>query len=336
MDRQPTGREDEAPSLARRYCLPEQKIRRTLRSLHTKGITMAASNTLSFGIKTRPQWTTYDDLVRVWREADEEPRFEHAWLFDHFQPLGPDPTGPCLEGWTLLAALAAQTTRLRLGVMVTGITYRHPAVLANMAATVDHIAHGRLDFGVGASWKESEHTSYGIPFYPAGERIRRLGEACEVIRLLWTEQTATFAGQYYQLTEARCEPKPVQQPHPPVVIGGHGERLTLRVVAQHADIWNTVPDSAEEYQRKYAALEAHCAAIGRDPTTIERSVQVLADLSHPEATCEFIAALITAGASHIVVESRPPFPPGIVRHVAEVIVEPVRRRMRDAGVGVGE
>jgi F420-dependent oxidoreductase-like protein len=290
------------------------------------------SKRIRFGIKTAPQWTTYDDLVRVWREADAEPVFEHAWLFDHFLPLGSDPTGPCLEGWTLLAALAAETQRVRLGIMVTGNTYRHPAVLANMAATVDHISHGRLDFGIGAGWYELEHRSYGLPLYAPGERIRRLGEACEVIRRLWTQETTDFHGAYYHLQAARCEPKPAQQPHPPVVIGGHGERLTLRVVAQQADIWNTVPDTVEEYQQKCAALETHCAAVGRDPTAIERSVQVFADLTQPTATIALIEGLIAVGARHVVVEVRPPFPPGIVRRVAEMIVEPVRRQV-DAGSG---
>src|SRR5262245_9149383 len=177
---------------------------------------------LHFGVKTAPQFTTSDDMLRVWREADEIPAIESAWLFDHFIPLGPDPTGPQLEGWTLLAAYAALTTRVRVGILVTGNTYRHPAVLANMAATVDQIAHGRLDFGIGAGWNELEHTMYGMPLYSPGERIRRLGEACEVIRRLWTEPVATFEGTYYQLHDARCEPKPVQHPSPPILIGGSG------------------------------------------------------------------------------------------------------------------
>ncbi len=175
---------------------------------------------LSFGIKTAPQFTTYDDILRVWNEADRLPEIEHAWAFDHFIPLGPDPTGPQLEGWTLLGALAARTERLRLGLMVTGNIYRHPAVLANIGATVDVISHGRLDFGIGAGWNEMECNMYGIPLYAPGERIRRLGEACEVIKLLWTEPRANFNGKYYQLRDALCEPKPVQKPYPPFVIGG--------------------------------------------------------------------------------------------------------------------
>jgi alkanesulfonate monooxygenase SsuD/methylene tetrahydromethanopterin reductase-like flavin-dependent oxidoreductase (luciferase family) len=176
---------------------------------------MALDRKPRFGIKTAPQHTTYEALLSVWREADALPLFEHAWVFDHFMPLGSAPEGPCLEGWTLLAALAAQTHRLRLGVMVTGNTYRHPAVLANMAATVDHIAQGRLEFGIGAGWYEREHCAYGIPLYSPAERIERLEEACQVIQRLWTQTVVTFEGRYDQLREARCEPKPVQKPHPP-------------------------------------------------------------------------------------------------------------------------
>lgn len=228
---------------------------------------------LRFGIKTAQHNASYEDMLRVWLEADSIPSIEHAWAFDHFMPLGGDPTGPCIEGWTLLGAFAAKTERLRLGLMVTGNTYRHPAVLANIAATVDVISKGRLDFGIGAGWNETEHTMYGIPLYTPGERIRRLGEACEVIKLLWTEKHANFDGKYYQLKDALCEPKPVQKPYPPFVIGGSGEKLTLRVVAQYASIWNFVGGSAEDFRHKIEVLNGHCAAIGRDPATIERSIQ---------------------------------------------------------------
>ncbi len=281
---------------------------------------------LRFGIKTMPQFTTYDDILRVWREANDIAIFEHAWVFDHFYPIaGADSAGPCLEGWTLLAALAAQTQRLRVGVMVTGNTYRHPAVLANMGATVDQIAHGRLDFGLGAAWNEEEHAAYGIPLPPPGERIRRLGEACEVIRRLWTEPTVTFAGRYYQLTEARCEPKPVQQPHPPFVIGGSGEQLTLRMVARYADIWNATDTSPVEFARKSAILDEHCAAIGRDPATIERSVQVMVNPAEPAVARDRLRDYITAGATHLVAYLRAPFPVGIAQRVAREIAEPLRQ-----------
>ncbi len=279
---------------------------------------------LRFGIKTAPQHTTYEDMLRVWQEADELPVIEHAWLFDHFTPLFGDTSGPCLEGWSLLAAFAALTKRLRLGLMVTGNTYRHPAVLANIGATVDIISHGRLDFGIGAGWNELEHTSYGIPLYKPGERIRRLGEACEVIKRLWTEPVVDFDGKYYQLKGAFCEPKPVQKPYPPFVIGGSGEQLTLRVVAQYADIWNFVGGSVEDFQHKTTVLDEHCAAIGRDPATIERSIQWFVDPSNMAATREELPRYIDAGVTHLILNLRYPYPEGIVHRMVEEIVEPLK------------
>ncbi|MEJ7902175.1 MAG: LLM class flavin-dependent oxidoreductase, partial [Thermomicrobiales bacterium] len=168
--------------------------------------------TLSFGIKTSPQHVTYESMLKVWQEAEAIPVIEHAWLFDHFAPIQGDVAGPCLEGWTVLAAFAAVTERLRIGLMVTGNTYRHPAVLAKIAATVDVISNGRLELGIGAGWNEYEHSSMGIPLYQPGERIRRLGEACDIIKGLFTQPTFDFDGRYYQLKDARSEPKPVQKP----------------------------------------------------------------------------------------------------------------------------
>jgi len=282
------------------------------------------SKHLHFGIKTAPQFTTYEAMLDVWQEAENVPTMEHAWLFDHFLTLGPDPTGPDLEGWTLLAALAARTERLRVGLMVTGNTYRHPAVLANMAATVDIISHGRLDFGIGAGWNEQEHAMYGIPLYSPGERIRRLGEACEVIKLLWTETTANFDGKYYHLKDALCEPKPVQKPYPPFVIGGSGEQLTLRVVAQYASIWNFVGGSIELFQHKNAVLDGHCAAIRRDPNEIERSIQMMINPSNLGETRDQIRPYIEAGATHIILNLRYPYPEGIVHRLADEIAKPLQ------------
>src|SRR6266487_2995225 len=279
---------------------------------------------LSFGIKTAPQNTTYEDMLRVWLEADQIPVIEHAWLFDHFMPLGNDPTGPCLEGWTLLSAYATLTKRLRVGLMVTGNTYRHPAVLANMAATVDIVSQGRLDFGIGAGWNELEHTAYGIPLYKPGERIHRLGEACEVIKLLWTQTITDFDGKYYQLQGARCEPKPLQKPYPPFVIGGGGEQLTLRIVAQYASVWNFAGGSTEEFQHKNTVLDGHCAAIGRDPAEIARSVQLVvnpADLSAVRTTTQ---SYIEAGANHLILNLRYPYPEGIVHRLAEEVAGPLQ------------
>ena len=280
---------------------------------------------LRFGIKTAQQFTTYEDILRVWQEADSIPVIEHAWAFDHFIPLGPDPTGPQLEGWTLLAALAARTERLRVGLMVTGNIYRHPAVLAKMGATVDIISHGRLDFGIGAGWNELECRMYGIPLYPPGERIRRLGEACEVIKRLWTETVANCDGKYYQLKDARCEPKPVQKPNPPFVIGGSGEQLTLRIVAQYANIWNFVGGSVDTLRHKNEVLNGHCAAIGRDPRTIERSIQIAINYNNPAETLNEIKPYIEAGATHIILNLRAPYPENIVHRLAEEIVAPMKR-----------
>src|ERR1700730_8492022 len=209
---------------------------------------------LSFGIKTAPQSTTYEDMKRVWLEADAIPSIEHAWLFDHFMPINGTITDPCFEGWSLLSAFAALTKRVRIGLMVTGNTYRHPAILANIAATVDVISGGRLDFGIGAGWNETEHSAYGIPLYAPGERIRRMGEACEVIKRMWTETAPDFDGKYYQLKGAYCEPKPVQKPYPPFVIGGSGEQLTLRMVARYASVWNFVGGDIATFNQKNGVL----------------------------------------------------------------------------------
>ena len=278
---------------------------------------------LRFGIKTAQQNTTYENILRVWQEADSIPSIEHAWAFDHFIPLGTDPTGSQLEGWTLLGALAAQTERLRVGLMVTGNIYRHPAVLAKIGATVDIISHGRLDFGIGAGWNELECSMYGIPLYATGERIRRLGEACEVIKRLWTETVANYDGKYYQLKDALCEPKPVHKPYPPFVIGGSGEQLTLRIVAQYANIWNFVGGSVDTFLHKIEVLDGHCAAIGRDPSTIERSIQTIINYDNMTETLDHIRPYIEAGATHIILNLRDPYPESIVQRLAEEITEPL-------------
>ena len=279
---------------------------------------------VTFGVKTAPQHTTYKDILTIWQQADKIPAFDHAWLFDHYAPIFSDVDGPCLEGWTTLAALAAETNRIRLGLMVTGNTYRHPAVLASIAATVDIISQGRLDLGIGAGWNDYEHTSMGIALHKPGERIHRLDEACEIIKLLFTQPLTTFAGRYYQLKEARREPKPVQKPHPPFVIGGSGEQLTLRVVAKHANVWNYVAGPVEEFKRKVGILHKHCQAVGRDPATIDLSTQVRVDYDDLAAAVERTQTFIEAGANHFVYTLSPPYPPGIVQRLAEEVVSPLK------------
>ena len=193
---------------------------------------------MRFGLSTAPQNTTWDDVLALWRAADDIDVFESAWTFDHFYPIFSDSTGPCLEGWTTLAALAQATTRLRAGVMVTGMVYRHPAVLANMAVTLDILSQGRLELGIGAAWNEEECDAYGIELGTLTERFDRFAEGLEVMHGLLTQETTTFHGRYYSVTDARCEPKSVQEPHPPIVIGGTGERRTIPLVARWADHWN--------------------------------------------------------------------------------------------------
>lgn len=279
-----------------------------------------------FGIKTAPQHTTYEDLLAVWQAADTSDVLEHAWLYDHFIPINnTDPDGPCFEGWTLLAALAAQTRRIRVGIMVTCNTYRHPAVLANMGATVDIIANGRLDMGLGAGWNELEHTSYGIELLPPGKRIDQFEEACAIIQRLWTQKYTDFAGAYYRLQQARCEPKPVQQPYPPLVIGGSGERKTLRVVAKYADIWNFSGDTVELFQHKMRVLDEHCRQVERDPASIERSVQLWVAPDDLAGLTARTRAFVAAGANHVIFNLRWPYPPAIVERLSNDVAAAVMR-----------
>jgi F420-dependent oxidoreductase-like protein len=208
--------------------------------------------------------------VALWRDVDAL-GFDSAWVFDHFLPIFADPTGPCLEGWTSVSALAMVTRQVRLGVLVTGNTYRHPAVLAKMATTVDILSQGRLLLGLGAGWYELEHAAYGLPFPRPRERLQRLDEALTVITKLWTEERVTFPGRYYQLTDAVLNPRPIQQPRPPLLVGASGEQVALDIVTRHADIWNSF-GSPDVFQRKIAVLNEHCRKRGRDPETIEKSV----------------------------------------------------------------
>jgi alkanesulfonate monooxygenase SsuD/methylene tetrahydromethanopterin reductase-like flavin-dependent oxidoreductase (luciferase family) len=204
--------------------------------------------------------------------------------------------------------------------MVTGNTYRHPAVLASIAATIDVISNGRLDLGIGAGWNEYEHESMGIPLYAPGERIRRLDEACQIIKQLFTQQLTTFAGRYYQLKDARREPKPVQKPHPPFVIGGSGEQLTLRVVAKHANIWNFAAGPLDVFQHKAGVLKQHCEAVGRDFATIDLSTQVPVNDEDLSAARDRVKTFIEAGANHFVFTLRYPYPADIVARLADEVV----------------
>jgi F420-dependent oxidoreductase-like protein len=231
---------------------------------------------MRFGFKTSPQDTTWDAMLEVWRAADDIDVFESGWTSDHFFPMhDADPSCPRLEGWVTLAALAQATRRLRLGTLVTGIHYRHPAVLANMAATLDTISRGRLELGVGAGWNEQESAAYGIELGTPGQRSDRFEEACLVLtELLSARETTTFSGRYYQLSGARCDPKPVQQPLLPICIGGSGEKRTLRTAARFAQHWNFDRGTPAQFTRARDVLYKHCADLGRDPAEILLSAQV--------------------------------------------------------------
>lgn len=282
----------------------------------------------SFGIATAPSQVSYEDIAAVWREADSIPQIEHAWLYDHLMPIFGDPDGPTFEGWTLLSALAAQTGRLRLGLLVTSNRFRPPAVLAKIAAGVDVISGGRLEFGIGAGsnvtvpFARREYAAHGLPFHDAAYATGSLAEACTVIRRLWTEsEPFDFDGRYHRLAGAYCSPKPVQRPHPPFMIGGRATP-TLRVVAEHADRWNMPGGSIGDAVKRSAALDRICAEIGRDPAEITRSIILPASYDRPAATADAVRAALGGGFSHIVLGLAPPYPPSAARWVADTFIAP--------------
>ena len=229
---------------------------------------------MRFAIKTRPEHQAWEELRDLWIAADEIPLFESAWNWDHFYPLTGDLTGANFEGWTMLAAMAQATRRIRIGCQVTGMIYRHPAVLANMAATVDIISGGRLELGLGAGWNQMECDAYGIELPPLRERFDRFDEGVEAIVLLLSQTVTTYPGRYVRLTEARCEPKPPQRPHPPITIGGSGRKRTLRTAARWAQQWNMISSGPEQWTELKAVLTSHCAEIGRDVGEITCSVNL--------------------------------------------------------------
>jgi len=275
---------------------------------------------MRFGFKTSPQNTTWADMLAVWREADSIETYSSGWVFDHFYPIFSDSTGPCLEGWSVLTALAAVTERLRIGNLVSGIHHRHPAVLANMASAVDIISNGRLELGIGAGWNVEESDAYGIELGTPRERSDRFEEACEVLVSLLTNEWTTFDGKYYQLKDARNEPKGPQRPHPPICIGGSGEKRTLRTVAKYAQHWNFAGGPVEEFVHKRSVLHEHCAAIGRDPSEILTSSHVRMDekLDYAKVAAE-AAALGEVGLDLAIVYLPPPHTPAVLEPLAEAL-----------------
>lgn len=250
---------------------------------------------------------SYSDLDRLWRAADRL-GFEEIWDYDHF--YGPtEDTDPTFEGWTALAALAAVTTRARIGCLVSSVTFRNPAVLANMAVTVDHVSGGRLNFGIGAGWRAPEHRGYGIPFPGPGTRVAMVDEALTVIRKLWTEDSVTFRGRFFTLEDALCAPKPVQRPHPPIAVGGSEPKM-MRVIARHADVWNMpATGGPEAWGAANTRLDQACAEIGRAPAEVLRSAQVSLRPDEPGQVAEqlsLVPAFERLGCQQMVLTFRQP------------------------------
>ena len=256
---------------------------------------------MRFGIKTVPEHTSWGDMLDVWRAADEIELFETAWNFDHFYPIIGDGDGPCLEAWVTLSALAQATSRIRIGCMVNGVPYRHPALVANMAASLDIVSDGRVELGLGAGWNEQETEAYGIDLLPIGQRMDRFEEAVEVVDSLLSNEFTTFRGKYFQLEQARCEPKGPQQPRPPIVIGGAGEKRTLRIAARFAQHWNISFVTPDQFIKKNEILLAHCESVGRDSSLITRSVQIISGADQdPVEVADEAAALFAAGVDKVI------------------------------------
>lgn len=235
----------------------------------------------------------FDDVLRLAQHV-EQTGWDGIWYADHFMPNAEDTSVPWPEAWITLAALGAQVPRIRLGTLVTGNTYRHPAVLAKMAATLDQISGGRVVLGLGSGWQENEHRQYGLEFYSVGERLVRLDEACQVIKSLFGEQVTNFRGSHYQLTDAWLEPKPVQKPLP-LLIGGGGEKVTLKITAKYADEWNVWGD-VDVLTHKMAILDEHCRSVGRNPAEIQRSAVALLFMSDDKSFVDKMRAADIAQA----------------------------------------
>lgn len=277
---------------------------------------------LKFGIQT-PAVRPWSEMVERWRRF-EALGFDSLWLSDHLVPPF-NPSGPLLEAWTLLAALATQTERARIGVLVSCNTFRHPPLLAKQAVTVDHLSDGRLELGLGAGWFVPEHEMFGVPFPEPPELVARFREAVELLDLMLRQDVTTYDGRYYQLRDAPCRPAPLQRPRPPLTLGAHGPTM-LRLVAAHADRWNSLGTVAEIAART-RRLDATCAAIGRDPRAIVRSLLYVAPQmptehpwSSPDAFADFVGRYRAVGVEEFLFQPPPDDGlPVLERIVAEVL-----------------
>jgi F420-dependent oxidoreductase-like protein len=267
-------------------------------------------------LKLSGQDTTIEALRAVWRIADEG-GFDHVWDFDHLASIGDGgPDRPIYEGWTLQAAIAEATKRVRIGCLVTGNTYRNPALLAKEAVTVDHLSGGRLEFGIGAAWAEIEHEMYGIE--GLDHRVGRLSESLRIIKSLFTEERTSFDGRYYHFKDAIANPKPIQKPYPPFWIGASGP-TTLRLVARHADVWNIAGGDPDRVKELTPMLEEACGAVGRDPSEIRRSIQFGWDGKDRRELLELSAGYLEQGVTEQVVYLRGAEPERLADKIAAVL-----------------
>ena len=309
---------------------------------------------IEFGIQTNLHQTTFEEVLATWQVVERE-GLDHAWTYDHLMPLFSNPEGPNLEGWTTLAALMAQVPRIRAGVLVPCNPFRPPIVTAKMAVTVDQLSEGRLEMALGAGWWEPEFRHYGIEWAALPERLAQMDEAIQVMQSLWTQDRTTFEGTYYTIRDAPFQPKPVQQPHLPLWIGGRGKKYTLRMAAKYADGWNVWTLPREDYAERLALLDQYCEQEGRDPKSVRRSLaarmridtsseaaraamlteatasgeelpegfeelinQALA--GSPEEIAEQVGAFAALGVDHIVLLMDPPFDQeGLTRFAREVV-----------------
>ncbi|MGH7898197.1 MAG: LLM class F420-dependent oxidoreductase [Candidatus Binatia bacterium] len=311
------------------------------------------SHPTRFGVQTAQQNVEWLDLLDFWRQVDGF-GYDSLWNFDHFYPIFTNPDGPCFEGWTTLAALAQATKRARIGTLVNGNTYRNPALTAKMAATVDHVSGGRLNLGIGAGWFELEHKALGFDFRTVRGRLEALDEACRILKGMFTEERTTVRGKHYTVVDALGYPKPLQKPHPPIMIGGTGQKVLLKIVAKYADLWNTA-GSAERMKELIDVIARHGDAVGRDTAEIEKTVfmpfaygaskegerRVLAmaagmDGSTPDAArprvmigskqecLDTVERYAKVGVTHFIFMCPPPFPKEGIQRFAEEVIAPIR------------
>ena len=283
---------------------------------------------MRFGI-VAAQTAPWPEVAGMWRFLDRETQFTNAWLIDHLVPGEPDdaPGGICFDGWTALAALAEATERIRLGVLVTGVTYRNPGLLAKMASTVDHVSDGRLELGIGAAWHDAEHRMFGYAFPSIREREDRLEEAVQLIRLLFeSDEPVSFSGNHYRLENAFCDPKPVQRPRPPIVIGGEGEKRTLRTLARYGDVMDC-GGTPETLRKKIGVVEGHCRDAGRNPAEIEKAWRGPIVVSDNQDYLDRLAGLLAPEYGLTGEEMRRQMPIGSAQHVRDIV-----QRYADAGV----